>query len=79
MRDYYKLPKGWKRVHEWHRPDGLVSLSVLSKGNSIFDVSWAAGTGLTKIERFDSLDDAMNFVAALSRSKVWAFLQKEIA
>ena len=65
----------WKKIHIWEDPSRRAWVMVSSLGDGIFEVSWSFAGGLVKSEEFNSLDNAINFVSALSMSDRWSFLQ----
>ena len=68
----------WRKLEELMSPDGMASLSIHTQEDIKYQVSWAAGYGLTTTLSFDVYKDALSFVKALSRADGWTWISKQI-
>ena len=68
----------WRKLQELSSPDGMASLSIHTQKDIKYQVSWAAGYGLTATLSFNTYKDALNFVEALSRADGWTWLPEQI-
>ena len=68
----------WCKLQELMSPDGMASLSIHTQMDIKYQVSWAAGYGLTATLSFNTYKDVLNFVESLSRSDGWTWLPEQI-
>ena len=68
----------WCKLQELVSPDGMAILSVHTQDDIKYQVSWAAGYGLTTTLSFNAYKDVLNFIKALSTADGWNWIPDQI-